>query len=38
MRITVIGAIAIVAGVIAASLVIRHLNIKNNQGPQPNLS
>jgi hypothetical protein len=36
MRITVVGAIVIVAAVIAAILLFRALNEKKNEGRQPN--
>ncbi|HZQ21446.1 MAG TPA: hypothetical protein VFA89_01325 [Terriglobales bacterium] len=38
MRVTVIGAIAILAVAIAAALLIRHVNVRNSRGPQQNLS
>ncbi len=38
MKITVIGALAIVAVIIAAVLLIHHLNRKNNQGLEQNPS
>lgn len=38
MKITVVGALAIVAVIIAAVLLIRHLNRKNNQESEQNRS
>lgn len=38
VKITVIGVLGIVAVIIAAALVIRHLNNKKNQGLQQNPS
>lgn len=37
MKITVVGAVAVLAAIFVAVLVIRHLNTKNNQRPQQNL-
>lgn len=38
MKITVVGALSIVAAIVAAVLLIRHLNSKNNQGSEQNPS